>query len=72
MAAGNHDHRDEQRNDADADVVHNAVHDGLRTQELRVSRSEHHKFQNQEDHQKHFPVLKNLFQHVLHAFAPPS
>ena len=71
-AAGNHNHRDKQRNDADADVVDDAVHNGLRTQELRVGRAEHHKFQNQEDHQKHFPVLKNLFQHVLHAFAPPS
>ena len=71
-AAGNHDHRHKQRDDADADVVDDAVHDGLRTQELRVGRAKHHKFQNQEDHQKHFPVLENLFQHVLHAFAPPS
>ena len=71
-AAGNHNHRDKQRNDADADVVDDAVHNGLRAQELRVCRAEYHKFQNQEDHQKHFPVLKNLFQHVLHAFAPPS
>ena len=71
-AAGNHHHGDKQRNDANADVVDDAVHDGLGAQEFGVGRAEHHEFQYQEHHQEQFPALKNLFQQIFHDCTPPS
>ena len=50
-AARDHDQRDKQGDDAHADVVDDAVHDGLGTQELGVRRAEDHELKDQEDHQ---------------------
>ena len=71
-AAGDHHQRDEQGDDADADVVDDAVHDGLGPEELGVGRAEDHELQHQEHQQEDLPVLKDLFQQIFHFAAPPS